>query len=61
MLRARTPAVAEGIEKTDDKTVAKEVDSISLCERLAMGSSGKGADSYLIRTIGHCSSWGKKC
>lgn len=53
--------MAEGIEKTDDKTVAKEVDSISLCERLAMGSSGKGADSYLIHTIGHCSSWGKKC
>lgn len=53
--------MAERTEKTDDKTVAKEVYSTSFCERLALGGSGKGADSSVIYTIGHCSSRGKKC
>lgn len=52
--------MAEGTEKTDDQTIAKEVDATSLCGKLATGSSGKGAESYLIHTVGHCSSEDKK-
>lgn len=37
-MRALTKAVAEGIERTDDTTVFKEVDSLLLVVRLVMGS-----------------------